>query len=212
MAGAAAQWNSPAMSDSSLDTTQLRAWLERLRGGDAGARDDLLRSVQRRLQEMTHRMLRRFPGVRRWEETDDVLQNALVRLARALEAVNPASTREFFGLAAEQIRRELLDLARRYGHPPRGTPGNPETIDAPGDTGPQRPAEDADLERWSAFHEAVTRLPATSREVVGLVFYHGWTQVQVAELFTVSERTVRRWWHDACLQLHQELGGRLPEW
>jgi hypothetical protein len=37
--------------------------------------------------------------------------------------------------------------------------------------------------RWSLFHEEVARLPAQGREVVGLFFYHGWTQPAVAELF-----------------------------
>ena len=43
------------------------------------------------------------------------------------------------------------------------------------------------------------------REVVGLVFYHGWTQAQVAELFQVDVRTVRRWWESALVKLHREL-------
>ena len=55
------------------------------------------------------------------EQTDDVLQNAVVRLLRALEEVRPPSVRAFFGLAATQMRRELLDLARRYQG--RGGPG-----------------------------------------------------------------------------------------
>jgi hypothetical protein len=33
----------------------------------------------------------------------------MMRLLRAMEDVQPASTRAFFGLAAEQIRRVLLD-------------------------------------------------------------------------------------------------------
>jgi RNA polymerase sigma-70 factor (ECF subfamily) len=67
------------------------------------------------------------------------------------------------------------------------------------------------LERWTAFHEAVERLPAEEREVVGLVFYHGWAKVQIAELFGVDERTVRRWWRSACVRLNEALGGELPE-
>jgi DNA-directed RNA polymerase specialized sigma24 family protein len=42
------------------------------------------------------------------------------------------------------------------------------------------------------------------------VFYHGWTQTQVAALFQVSDRTVRRWWRSACQRLSEELGGELP--
>src|SRR5262245_57545794 len=91
--------------------------LTRARDGHDDARDDLIRRVQQRLEHLTRKMLRGFPAVQRWEDTGDVLQNALIRLARALEAVNPTTTREFFGLAAEQIRRELLDLARHYRGP-----------------------------------------------------------------------------------------------
>jgi RNA polymerase sigma factor (sigma-70 family) len=53
----------------------------------------------------------------------------------------------------------------------------------------------------------VERLPVREREVVGLVFYHGWTQAQVAELFQVNERTVRRWWESAMVRLHRAMKG-----
>jgi DNA-directed RNA polymerase specialized sigma24 family protein len=46
--------------------------------------------------------------------------------------------------------------------------------------------------------------------VVGLVFYHGWTQAEIAELFGVTVRTVQRQWRSACVKLTESLG-RLPE-
>ena len=48
-------------------------------------------------------------------ETGDVLQNALVRLLRAIEEVKPQTPRDFLTLATLQIRRELLDLHGPYG-------------------------------------------------------------------------------------------------
>ena len=63
----------------------------------------------------------------------------------------------------------------------------------------------ADLDRWTNFHEAVEKLPPDEREVVGLIFYHGWQQSQVAELFQVNVRTVKRWWQSALLKLHNVL-------
>src|SRR5262249_4460895 len=66
------------------------------------------------------------------------------------------------------------------------------------------------LERWAAFHEAVETLPAEQREVVGLTFYHGWTQAEIAALFAVDERTVRRRWQAACVKLNEALGGDTP--
>src|SRR4051794_31546076 len=72
------------MSDPSVRTTQLHLWLERMRAGDVGARDELLRGFCGRLESLAHKMLRRFPHVQRWAQTDDVLQNALMRLLRSL--------------------------------------------------------------------------------------------------------------------------------
>jgi RNA polymerase sigma-70 factor (ECF subfamily) len=136
-----------------------------------------------------------------------------MRLLRALGQVEPESTRAFFGLAAEQIRRELLDLARHYQG--RWGPGaNQESVridsQAPAGAGePAGPAEDeGELERWCAFHEEVARLPAEEREVVGLIFYHGWTQEEVAELFGVNVRTVQRRWQSALLKLRELMRGQ----
>ena len=53
-------------------------------------------------------------------------------------------------------------------------------------------------------------LPAEEREVVGLIFYHGWEQAKVAELFQVNERTVRRRWQSAMLKLHHLLQAEPP--
>ena len=58
------------------------------------------------------------------------------------------------------------------------------------------------MEKWCAFHEAVERLPVEQREVVGLIYYHGWTQAEVAEHLGVSKRTVQRHWAAAMLKLH----------
>jgi RNA polymerase sigma factor (sigma-70 family) len=200
------------MSDQPVNTVQLHAWVERIRAGDLPARDELLRSVGNRLERLARKMLQRFPSVQRWAQTGDVLQNALMRLLRALEQVQPHSVRDFFGLAAEQMRRELLDLARHFLGPQglaahhasgiHNDDGKTPVLDA------HEPAEPAaELEKWSAFHEGVAQLPAEEREVVGLIYYHGWTQQAVAELFDVSVRTVQRRWETALLKLRGAMKG-----
>ena len=188
-------------------TTQLRRWLARMQAGDPGAREEMLRGVSARLERLARGMLRRFPDVARWEQTGDVLQNALLRLLRALREVRPESMRQFYGLAAEQIRRELLDLVRHYRgarRPAAGYAARPAggSTAGPPDQADPTPAPE-ELDRWSAFHEDVAKLPAAEREVVGLTFYHGWSQAEVAELFGVSERTVQRWWQSALLKLRE---------
>lgn len=204
------------MPEPSANTFHLLRCLEQMRAGNLAARDELLCSFSNRLERLARKMLQRFPKVKRWAETDDVMQNSLMRLLRALEDVQPTSTREFFGLAAEQMRRELLDLARHfYGgeglgahHASHGgdsalAPAGPEAV-APDD-------DPGEMEKWCRFHERVAQLPLEEREVVGLIFYHGWKQQEVADLFEVNVRTVRRWWEAALCKLHRLLKDRQAE-
>jgi RNA polymerase sigma-70 factor (ECF subfamily) len=159
-------------------------------------------------------MLREFPGVHRWEQTDDVLQNALVRLCRALRAVTPPTPRDLFRLAAMQIRRELLDMARRYSGP-QGLKANHASQQA--DLREDGAFEAADstydpvrLIEWTQFHHEVDRLPDEDREVFDLLYYQGLSQADAAVLLGVSDRTIKRRWQSARLALHEALGGRIP--
>src|SRR5688572_20327871 len=109
------------MSDVSI-TQRIDDLLARLRNNDAAARDELINVTCARLLLLTRRMLGGFTRLRQWEQSEDVSQNAMLRLRRALDEVTPRTPAEFYGLAAEQIRRELLDLTRYYfgraGEPP----------------------------------------------------------------------------------------------
>jgi RNA polymerase sigma factor (sigma-70 family) len=202
------------VADTPFQTAHLVNWLDRLRAGDRAARDELLRGCGDRLEQLAHRMIRGYPVVRRWADTADVFQNAALRLLRALEEVPVADTRAFFNLATAMIRRELIDLARRF-QGPRGIGANHASHHSP-DGEPVVPdvaARDTDpaaLDQWTALHEAAEGLPVEEREVFGLIFYHGWAQEQIAELFGVDARTVRRRWKLACRAIHQALGGVFP--
>ena len=194
--------------ESPLDTARLHDCVRRWQQGDRAAADELLRSCAARLEHLARRMLRGYPAVRGGAETADVLQGSLVRLLRALRSVNPAGTRDFYGLAAVQTRRELIDLARHFAC----RPAAPLGADSAGATEPPGPpAPDAgELELWCRFHQEVESLPAAQREVVSLAVYHGWPQARIAELLGVDERTVRRHWRAATHRLAEALGGRLP--
>jgi RNA polymerase sigma factor (sigma-70 family) len=67
-----------------------------------------------------------------------------------------------------------------------------------------------ELEHWQRYHEEVENLPVKEREVISLRFYHGWSEAQIAELFGVTKRTVRRRWAAGCARLSEALGGELP--
>src|SRR5437868_10813669 len=98
------------MTPFSMDAQAFAECMARIEAGDAAALDQLLRHACARLERLARHMLHTHPAVQRWAQTDDVLQGALLRLARALQSVRPANAREFFALAAQQVRRELIDL------------------------------------------------------------------------------------------------------
>ena len=187
------------MGSESEFTIQLHAKLQRMREGDRDAQNELLQSIGARLEKLTRRMLRQNPRVRRWAETGDVMQSSVMRLLRALETVQPLSTREFFNLAAVQIRRELTDIARHY----YGAQGHGANLKDEYASAVEPSQDDRDLEAWSSFHQAVELLPSEEREVVSLIFYHDWSQQQAADLFQVDVRTIRRWWQSALANLRQ---------
>lgn len=203
------------MSDRAA-TVEIEACVERLKAGDQAARDELLRIACGRLERLTRKMLGGFPRVHRWEQTGDVLQNANLRLYRTLKDVTPKSAAEFFSLAALNIRRELLDLAKHY-YGPQGvgarhaTAANQPDESGGGQYQPEDPTHDPTrLAAWAEFHEQAELLPAEEREVFDLLWYQGLTQDDAARLLGVSERTIKRRWQSARLKLVEALGGQLP--
>ena len=209
--------------DASASLARYGAVLDRLRAADpadrrAGA-DALLALVAERLRYMARRMLRGFPAVHRLNETDDVAQGAAMRLYRALATLTPADPREFLGLVALQVRRELLDLARKHTGPESIAPhretdvaqlgGEPvhRSEQAP-DEGAAR--EEHSLSRWVRFHDVAAALPEEERAVFEMAWYLGATQGEIADVLGVSERTVRRRWEAAREYFQLNFRGDLP--
>jgi RNA polymerase sigma-70 factor (ECF subfamily) len=185
--------------------------LDRLRAGDAAARDELIAVAAGRLRRLTHKMLTDFDRLKRWEDVEDVAQGAALRLYQALRDTVPETSLGFFRLGALQIRRELIDLARHY-FGPRGTGANhasaaPGTDSvAPGDPS-QSTYDPGRLAEWTEFHSHVERLPEEDRTLIDLLWYQGLPQEEVAGLLGVDVRTVQRRWVRVRLLLHGALRG-----
>lgn len=187
----------------------LQRILDRLARGDSNARDALVERSVQRLRELAHRELGRFPRLRRWEQTDDILQGAVQRLIRALRDVKPPTPRDFFNLSTAIIRRELIDLQRAY-YGPRGrarrhaTP-RPDSTTRAHMSVRHDPGGDSDdphrLAELSEFHQRVEQLPDDENEIFSLIWYQGLSREQAAEVLGVSVRTVGRRWREARLRL-----------
>ena len=192
------------------DKSQLQILLDHYSPDDPRAFDELIQHAARRLRAMSHNMLARYPHLRRWEQTDDVLQMALLRLHRSLSDVRPESKQAFFGLAATQMRRTLIDLARHYF----GALGHGRNYDSTAGRQGETQIEMSrvqsldrpdDLADWTAFHEAIEHLDDEEREVISLVWYGGLKQKEIAELLEIAERTVIRRLNRAKLRLREIL-------
>lgn len=204
-------------NDHSSSSQAIQNCLDRLGSSDHLAREHLISPALHRLTVMTRKMLGDFPGVHRWELTDDVLQNVSLRLWNSLQAVQPKTAAHFYRLAALHIRRELIDLARTY-FGPEGIGANYSShLNPQAQSGEQDRLDIADLTHepsrilaWAEFHQQVDLLPDDEREVFELLWYQGLSQVEVASLLDISDRSVRRLWRRARLTLHESLQGELP--
>jgi RNA polymerase sigma factor (TIGR02999 family) len=113
---------------------------------------------------------------------------------------------QFMGIAAQLMRRILVDYARRRGADKRG--GIPVKVDLDGlDFG----TDARQLEEILAVDEALGRLseldPQQGR-VVELRYFGGLTVEEVAEALEISTRTVKRDWAMAMAWLRGELTGK----
>lgn len=188
--------------------TQLQNLIDIAQAGDNSAHEALLDHACDRLLRLTRKMFHGYPNLRRWEQTDDVFQNSMVRLHRALAEVRVESVRHFFNLAAVQIRRVLLDLAKHH-FGPEAAAANHHTDGIPSDDAGgalHDKAEKPDnLSGWSEFHADMENLPETEKEIVNLLFYEGLTQEEAARVLGISLSTLKRRWQDVRVKLHEVL-------
>ena len=179
---------------------------------DGDSLDSRIEAADGALRRMASKMLRDYPSVRRWEQTDDVWNTAAIKFLRALSESPPSSKRHFFRLAAIQIRRVLIDWARKYN--------GPEGLNSRIETAARRPESLDDhsvttnnpvtLAEWTEFHRHVEELPEPLREVFDLVWYVQLDQNEAAQMLGIGVRTLRRRWRQARLEVSRRQEGRAP--
>lgn len=212
------------------DTTiGVQLCLDRLRRGDLSARDEIIAIACNRLTILARKMLNDYGRLRKYEQTDDISQNAMIRLHKALQDVQPETAVEFFGLAAHKMRQVLHDEVRFFFGRKRdqddGAPRMPDNSPAHAISGQH--AEDstdggrfenadqthdpAALAQWTEFHSAVESLPPKERQIVDLLFYHGLSQIEAATMLQIDPSTAKRRWRSARLKLYDLLKDTLPD-
>jgi RNA polymerase sigma factor (TIGR02999 family) len=178
-------------------TALLNAWSE----GNRQALDELIPLVYESLRRLAHRELRRErPGGTLG--TTALVNEAYLRLVDQTRA-RLTCRGHFLGLAAQMMRRVLVDEARRRQAHKRGS-GRPRIAldDAP------EPSVSPDG-GLLLLDDALTRLEAFDPRlgrVVELHYFGGLTFEETAGVLEVSTATVWRDWNAARAWLHDALG------
>jgi RNA polymerase sigma factor (TIGR02999 family) len=185
------------MEGSSAQITQLLlAW----RGGEPQALDELMPLVLRELKKIARNFMR-GQRVGHTLQTTGLVNEAFLRLVDS-SRVNWQDRSHFFAIAAQLMRRVLVDVARRKNSAKRG--GERVQVSLADDV-KLAPHKDADV---LALDEALERLaelnPRHSR-IVELKYFGGLTEEEIAETLDISVRTVRRDWNLARAWLFREL-------
>lgn len=207
-----------ATDDDDADARVARA-LERLSSGDPDAKNDLLTLALGQIERMSRKHLHAgttYEGVRRWEQTDDVVQGVLERVSRALDRHDITSPKAFFTLAANHVHWELKTLRDKYlaqksiaSHHETDTPpiANDATRLANGRTANAVAAPDTFAE-MSRLLDSVDKLTAADREMIDLVVFLGLTQQQAADHLGIALATFKRRYIEARLRLEQGMPSR----
>lgn len=187
-------------------THQVQVLLDELKHGKMAAKSTLLAITQKRFRSLAHNMLRRSGYTFPIEDTDDLLQQTLLRLNKLLENLQPETAQQFFFLSSKQMRWALSDMGRSYvlerkARMPQRLANPPvELSQLTSDS-----TEPTSLEEWVDFHEAIERLPDQDKETFNLLYYQGLPQAESAEMLSISLRTLKYRWQTARLHLSEML-------
>jgi len=181
-------------------TDGVTAALQALADGDPERREEVMRLVYAELRRLAARYLRR-------ERTGHTLQpTALVHEAylrmSGQTAVRWQNRTQFFAVAAQTMRRVLVDHARGRATKKRGGGAvrialEPSQDDAPPPAEASVPPSDVDLiDLDTALRELAELDPALVR-IVELRYFGGLTVEETAVALGVSSATVKRSWATA---------------
>jgi len=153
---------------------------------------------------LAHRQMRR-------ERTGDTFQTtALINEAylRLVDysRVRPRDRAHFFAIAAQAMRRILIERARSRRATKRGSGAQKVSLEEVADISNERAAD------LIALDEALTNLALIDprkAQIVELKYFGGMTIEEAAEVLEVSTPTVERDWKMAKIWLHREISKTL---
>jgi RNA polymerase sigma factor (TIGR02999 family) len=178
----------------------LKAWSD----GEPGAADEIMPLVYGELRRQARRYLRRERANHTLQSTA-LVHEAYIRLVGQRD-VTWQNRAHFFGIAAEMMRRILVNYALRAACEKRGG----EAVTVAIDGGALQIADrttDVNLIELDQALDRLANLDGRQAKVVELKYFGGLSIEETAEVLGVSNATVKREWNMARTWLRAELGG-----
>jgi len=171
--------------------------------GNKAALDQLMPLVYQELRRIASGYLRR-------ERPDHTLQTTALVNEAYMRLVDYSNLRwqdraQFFALAAQLMRRILIDHARRYRYAKRGGGARKVSLDETAIISKERAA---DLVALDDALTSLAKIDPRKCQVVELRFFGGLSIEETAEVLKVSSMTVQREWRWAKAYLYREIRER----
>jgi len=177
------------------------ALIRRIRAGEAGARERLLRRFLPLLQRWAHGRLPRH--VRDMQETDDLVQVTLVKALGQLDHFESAGPGAFLAYLRQALLNQVRDEIRRHARRPEHSEMDVEISD------PDAPAlieQIVGAERVRAYEQALATLPKRQQGLIVMRVEFGMSYPEIAAEVDSTPDAVRVMVARAIVQLSKLLG------
>jgi RNA polymerase sigma-70 factor, ECF subfamily len=171
--------------------------------GDRTALDDMLPLVYEELRSLAAHYLRNERQGHTLQTTS-LVHEAYLRLVDQRD-VNWKNRAQFMGIAAEMMRRILVNHARDRARAKRGGKAQRVSLSLAADSSQQ---PDVDL---IALDDALTQLSQLDQRksrIVELKFFGGMTTEEIVEVLQISSATIEREWGLARAWLYRAIAGK----
>jgi RNA polymerase sigma factor (TIGR02999 family) len=181
-------------------TDSITALLATAEGGDRAAADAVFAALYEELHRMARRELARRGGSVTLSATT-LLHDAYLNISQREGGIFPDRNR-YMGYACTVMRRLIIDYARTRQAQKRGGLFEITSIS----TDVADPMSSADeLTRISDALDELATVDERLVRVVDLKFFCGFSFIEIADMFGVTERTIQRDWEKARLFLFRRL-------
>ncbi|MFL6468711.1 MAG: sigma-70 family RNA polymerase sigma factor [Pyrinomonadaceae bacterium] len=191
--------NMPAHTATQIPLTQLLAdWCN----GDESVPEKLFPLVYQELKRIARRHMRNeSPG--HTLQTTALVNEAYLRLVDQ-KRVSWQNRAHFYAIAAQTMRRILVDHARSHARLKRGGDASRVSLD---EAAAISLGESADLLALDGALEELARIDKRRSQVVELRFFGGLSNAEIAEVLKIAPNTVMRDWNLARAWLYHEMSG-----